>query len=253
MRRFALLAVCCAIGVPAIASQALAQQKSVPPNPAAPYGVEPVNDERIYYHALLDQFEGRFGGKDSSFRWEGEAWAGTDTNRVYFRSEGEITDGRMEDGQQELLYARPISPYFNLQGGVRYDLDSYPGRGWAAFGIEGLAPLFFHVSATGYASDEGHLAAKLEGSYDLLLTQRLILEPQIEINLYSKNDPARRIGSGLSELDTGLRLRYEISRKFAPYVAVTYQNKFGKTADFSRSDGEKPSDLRFTVGVRVWL
>ena len=217
----------------------------------APFGA-PVDDEHVFYHATLDELEGRFG-RDGSFRWEGEAWAGTDMNRLYLRSEGEVTDGKVEDGQQELLYARPISTYFNLQAGFRYDLDSAPGRGWAAFGIEGLAPQFFHVSATGYASGEGHLAAKLEGSYDLLLTQTLILQPQAEMNFYSKGDPARRIGSGLSDIDLGLRLRYEISRKFAPYIGVTYENKFGGTADFARAGGEHPSDLRLTVGVRAWL
>ncbi len=218
---------------------------------AAPYGA-PVDDQRIYYHAMLDEFEGRFGA-NSSFRWEGEAWAGTDMNCVYLRSEGEVTNGNVEDGQQELLYARPISTYFNLQGGLRYDLDSRPGRGWAAFGIEGLAPQFFHVSATGYASDEGHLAAKLEGSYDLLLTQTLILQPQAELNFYSKDDPVRRIGSGLSDIDLGLRLRYEFSRKFAPYIGVTYENKYGGSANFARFDGERASDLRFVAGLRMWL
>ena len=159
----------------------------------------------------------------------------------------------MEEGDQELLYARPISTYFNLQGGLRYDLDSAPGRGWAAFGIEGLAPLFFHVSATGYVSDRGHLAAKLEGNYDLHLTQTLILQPQLEMKFYSKDDPTRMIGPGLSDLDTGLRLRYEISRKFAPYIGVTYENRFGDTARFARLAGEHASDLRFTTGVRIWF
>ena len=218
---------------------------------AAPFG-DPVQDERVYYHALLDEFEGRFGA-DSSFRWEGEAWAGTDANRVWLKSEGEATKGNVEDGQQELLYDRPISSFFDLQAGLRTDLDSRPGRTWAAFGIEGLAPLFFHVSATGYVSSEGHYAAKLEGDYDLLLTQRLILQPQAELNLYSKSDPVRLLGSGLSDLDTGLRLRYEFSRKFAPYIAMTYENKFGQTADLARRDAERSSDLRFSAGIRMWL
>jgi copper resistance protein B len=242
----AILIVFAAASAPANAQMTMGSASS-----AAPFGA-PVDDEHVFYHALLDEFEGRFG-HDSSFRWEGEAWAGTDMNRIYLRSEGEVTGGKIEDGQQELLYARPISTYFNIQGGMRYDLDSKPGRGWAAVGIEGLAPLFFHVSATGYASDEGHLAAKLEGSYDLLLTQVLILQPQAELNFYSKDDPMRRIGSGLSDIDLGLRLRYEFSRKFAPYVGVTYENKYGGSANFARIDGERASDLRFVAGLRVWL
>jgi copper resistance protein B len=221
------------------------------PSAAAPFGA-PMDDEHIFYHILFDQLEGRFG-RDGSFRWEGEGWAGTDMNRVVLKTEGTVTKGVMEEGDQELLYARPISTYFNVQGGVRYDLDSAPGRGWAAFGIEGLAPLFFHVSATGYVSDRGHLAGKLEGNYDLLLTQTLILQPQLEMNFYSKDDPARMIGSGLSDLDAGLRLRYEITRKLAPYIGVTYENKLGDTARFARSAGERVSDLRFSAGVRIWF
>jgi copper resistance protein B len=218
---------------------------------AAPFGA-PVDDEHVFYHAMLSQLEGRFG-RDNNFRWEGEGWAGTDMNRVLLRSEGTVSSGKVEDGQQEIFYSRPISTYFNALVGTRYDLDSGPGRGWAALGVEGLAPLFFHVAATGYMSDTGHYAAKLEGSYDLLLTQTLILQPQIEMNLYSKADPSRMVGSGLSDIDTGLRLRYEISRKFAPYLAVTYENKFGQTAGFARSNSDPTSKLRFTFGVRVWL
>jgi len=219
---------------------------------AAPFGA-PVHDDHIYYHLLLDQFEGRIGSQ-SSFRWSGEAWAGTDMNRLRLKSEGEVgEDGRIEDGRHEILYSRPVSRYFDLQGGVRLDADSGPGRGWFAFGVEGLAPLFFHVAATAYVGDRGLYAARLEGNYDLLLTQRLILQPQWEANFYSSADPARLTGSGLSDLDAGLRLRYEIDRKFAPYLAVTYENSFGGTATLRRGAGETGSALRVAIGVRAWL
>ncbi len=247
------LAICLAAATIAatITQDANAQTMTSGPDAAAPFG-SPIDDDHVFYHALLDQFEGRFGA-DSSFRWEGEGWAGTDMNRIKIRSEGEVTGGSVEDGQQEIFYSRPISTYFDVLVGSRYDLDSRAGRGWAAFGVEGLAPLFFHVAATGYASDRGHFATKLEGSYDQLLTQQLILEPQAEINLYSKDDFARRIGSGLSDIDAGLRLRYEFSRKFAPYLAVTYENKFGESANLAHSDGEHPSELRFAAGIRTWF
>jgi copper resistance protein B len=221
------------------------------PSAAAPFGA-PVDDEHVFYHLAFDQLEGRLG-RDESFRWEGEGWAGTDTNRILLKSEGTLTRGVMEEGDQEILYARPISTYFNLQGGLRYDLDSAPGRGWAALGFEGLAPLFFHVSATAYAGDGGRLAGKLEGSYDLLLTQTLILQPQMELNIYSRDDRARQLGAGLSDLDAGLRLRYEITRKLAPYVGIAYQNSFGASADFAQASGAYTADLRFTAGIRAWL
>jgi copper resistance protein B len=251
MKRLLLAALLLALGSFGLAIPVEAQMTMGGPSAAAPFGA-PVDDEHVFYHLLFDQLEGRFG-RDSNFRWEGEGWAGTDMNRIVLKTEGTVSKGVMEEGDQELLYARPISTYFNLQGGLRYDLDSAPGRGWAAFGIEGLAPLFFHVSATGYVSDRGHLAAKLEGNYDLLLTQTLILQPQLEMNFYSKDDPARMIGDGLSDLDTGLRLRYEITRKLAPYIGVTYENKFGDTARFARLAGEPSSDVRFSAGVRIWF
>ena len=218
---------------------------------AAPFG-PPVMDQHIFYHLMMNQLEGRFGDT-SSFRWSGEAWLGTDENRLWLRSEGTLADGRVDDGQHELLYARPISTFFNAMVGGRYDGDSAPGRGWGAIGIEGLAPLFFRVAATGYVSGDGHLAAKLEGSYDLLLTQKLILQPQIEMNFYTKDDPARDIGSGLADIDAGLRLRYEITRKIAPYVGVTYAGKFGGTADFARASGQATDEVRFTLGLRAWF
>ena len=161
--------------------------------------------------------------------------------------------GRVEDGRHEFLYDRAISPYFDLQAGLRTDLDSGTTRNWAAFGFQGLLPYFFDLEATGYVSDRGHLAARLAVSYDLLITQRLILQPEAELNFYSKADPGRSIGSGLSDIDAGVRLRYEISRKFAPYLGVAYQGKFGQTADFARREGEAAQGVRFAFGIRSWF
>ena len=163
------------------------------------------------------------------------------------------SNGTVGDGQQQFLYSRAITTYFDLQGGLRSDIDSRPTRNWAAFGIQGLAPYFFDLEVTGFVSGEGHLAAKLEASYDVLLTQRLILQPQMELNVYSKADPARLVGAGFSDIDTGLRLRYEFSRKFAPYIGVVYQGKFGQTASFARQAGESTGDVRVAFGVRVWF
>jgi copper resistance protein B len=229
-----------------------AQASGADPGVGAPFGT-PVADQRVYSHAQFNEFEGRFGAGNGSFRWDGEAWVGTDTNRMWLKSEGFASAGAAEDGQQELLYARPISTYFDLQAGARYDLDSAPGRGWAALGIEGLAPQFFKVSATAYVSDAGHVAAKLTGSYELMLTQQLILEPLLELDWYSKADPRRQIGSGLSELDTGLRLRYEVVRKFAPYIGVSYHKKISSTATFALANDGRADALQFALGLRMWL
>jgi copper resistance protein B len=214
----------------------------------------PVMDNPIIWHVLLNQLEGRTNGPDNEFRWDGQGWIGTDMNKLWFKSEGFVEHGKATDGDTEALYDHPIPflRYFDAQAGVRYDLDSNPGRTWGALGVQGLAPYFFDFEPTFYFSDRGRFAGRVMGSYDFLITQRLILQPEIEMNFYSKRDPSRAIGSGLSDLDTGLRLRYEISRKFAPYIGVAYTGKFRETADFTRADGGTVNDVRFIFGVRVW-
>jgi copper resistance protein B len=204
-----------------------------------------MDDQQVFVHAQLDQFELRAGDGPDSFRWDGEAWAGNDTNRLVIKSEGFVTAGALEQGTHELLYAHPISSYFDLQAGVRYDLNALPSRGWAALGIEGLAPYFIKVAATVYVSDDGHVAAKVTAAGEELLTQRLILEPQIELNAYSRPDAPRDVAAGLSDIDAGLRLRYEVRRKFAPYVGVTYERV---VVNAGRTQG-----LRAAVGFRLWF
>jgi copper resistance protein B len=215
----------------------------------------PVHDNGVFAHLLFDQLEGRFGGSGGGdFRWDGQGWIGTDTDKLWIKSEGFVrSNGTMDDGRHEFLYDRAISTYWDAQAGLRADIDSRPSREWAAFGVQGLAPLFFDLEATVYVSDQGHFAGRVQASYDLLITNRLILQPEAELNLYSKADPGRLVGAGFSDLDAGLRLRYEFDRKFAPYVGVAFENKFGQTADFVRKAGESTSGVRFLVGLRTWF
>jgi copper resistance protein B len=205
--------------------------------------------DEIYAHALLDQFEGRLGGQ---LRWDGQGWIGGDYDKLWIKSEGLEQGGRVEDGRHELLYDRAASAFFDLQAGLRADLDGGAAREWAAFGVQGLAPYFLDIEATAYVGDAGRTAARLSVSYDLLLTQRLILQPEAELDLYGQSDPSRHLGAGLSDLDAGVRLRYEISRKIAPYLGVSYRGAFGGTADYARREGESPSDIRFVIGLRAW-
>ena len=241
-----------------LSAAAHAQSTAAQPPPqdyAKPTGWEPpVMDNQIFAHVLFDQLEGRTNGPDNEFRWDGEGWAGTDMNKLWFKSEGVVEHGIETDGDTEALYDHPIPrlKYFDAQAGVRYDLDSAPGRTWGAIGIEGLAPYFFEFAPTFYFSDQGRVAGRIEGSYDLLITNRLIAQPQFELNFYSKNDPSRGVGSGLSELDTGLRIRYEFSRKLAPYIGFAYNQTFGATGTLTRDDGGIAHDPRFIFGLRVW-
>jgi copper resistance protein B len=223
------------------------------PSDAAPYGA-PVGDDMVYVHGLLDQLEIRTGEGAGALRWDGEAWIGTDYDRLWLKAEGEGGEGsHVSDGRLEALYDRPITAYYDAQAGLRYDLDSRPGRAWAAFGVEGLAPYFVNVDAAGYVSNDGHLAARAQVSYDQLLTQKLIVSPEIEANAYSKDDPGRRIGAGLCNIDAGLRLRYEITRKIAPYVGVVYEGAFGRTANFLRALGESTGAVKVAIGLRGWF
>jgi copper resistance protein B len=210
---------------------------------AAPFGM-PMDDSRIFAHLLVDQFEARLGATDA-FWWAAQAWMGTDENRLYLLTEGERANGKVSDGEDELLYARPISAFFDVQAGIRSDLDSAHNRTWAAVGIAGLAPYFLQLSGTVYASDGGHYAAKGTASYDLLFTQRLILTPAIELNAYSRRDSRRQTDSGLSGIEAGLRLRYELSRKFAPYLGVSYQRNV--------APGSAVNATRVALGMHAWL
>lgn len=205
--------------------------------------------DAIFAHALFDQAEGRLGDR---FRWDGQGWVGGDYDKLWVKTEGLVDRGRIEEGQHEVLYDRAITTFFDAQAGIRADLDSGPSREWAALGIQGLAPYFLDVEATAYLGDDGRTAARFRLSYDLLLTQRLILQPEAELDLYGRSDPARHVGAGLSDIDAGLRLRYEISRKLAPYAGLGYHGTFGGTADQARRDGENTADLRLIVGIRAW-
>jgi copper resistance protein B len=214
----------------------------------------PVKDNRVLTFITFDQLEGRTNGPNTSFRWDGEGWIGTDFNKLWIKSEGRVTNGIMSDGDQEFLYDRPIPHmrYLDWQAGARVDLDSGPTRAWAAIGVQGLAPYFFNFAPTFYVRDGGHVAGRIEGFYNLYLTQRLILQPQVEMNFYSQADPARGIGSGFSELDGGLRLGYQFSRKFAPYIGYTYTGAFGQTATFSRQASAPTAANRFVFGIWLW-
>ena len=248
-----LIAIAIPTCAPAQAQVTAAGAPSSPPTVAEPWA-PPINDNMIISHGWFDQLEQRTNGVQNEFRWEGEGYVGTDMNKLWFKSEGVVQQGQASDGQQEVLYDRPIPylRYFDAQAGVRYDWDSDPGRTWGAIGVEGLAPYFFELAPTFYFSNRGRLAGRVEGSYDLMITQRLIAQPQFEINIYSKSDPSRGIGSGLSDLDTGLRIRYEISRKFAPYLGFAYTQDFGETATFALNNHETVHNPRFIFGARVW-
>jgi copper resistance protein B len=215
---------------------------------------EPIKDNRFLSYVTFDELESRTNGPNTSFRWDGEGWVGTDFNKVWIKSEGTVTNGSTSDGDQEFLYDRPIPHmrYFDWQAGTRVDLDSGPTRAWLALGVEGLSRYFFNFAPTFYIRDGGRVAGRIEGYYDLYLTQRLILQPQAELNFYSQADHARGIGTGLSDIDGGVRLGFQFSRKFAPYIGYVYSGTFGQTAMISRQSGQPSGLHQFVFGIWLW-
>lgn len=191
---------------------------------------------------------------DETYAWSGEAWYGGDLNRAVLKTEGEgESRSKLHAAEVQGLYSRAIGPYFDVQAGVRQDLGPGPTRTYAALGFEGLAPYWFELEGTVFLSHKGELSARLEGSYDLRLTQKLILEPRAEIELAAHDAPELRLGSGLASAELGLRLRYEFRREFGPYIGVVHERRFGRTADLARAAGEDREATNFVVGVRAWF
>jgi copper resistance protein B len=203
---------------------------------------------------LIDQLEYAHDnhGNNAMFL-DGQFWYGRDFNKLWVKAEGEYTKGKLDDMRTEALWSHAVSAYWNTQLGVREDFGEGPNRTWAAFGVEGLAPYWFETEATIYVGQNGRTAARVQFEYEELLTQRLVLQPKFEVNLYGKNDPERGIGSGLSDAELGLRLRYEFKREFAPYIGVVWRQRFGRTADLYRAQGEPASDLQFVAGFHFWF
>lgn len=202
---------------------------------------------------LIDQLEAFHGRDANGQNWEAEGWYGNDENKLWIRTEGERSRGKLEDGDVEAFWNHNIATFWSTQLGVRQELGEGPNRSWAAFGVQGLAPYWFEVETTGYVGASGRTAARLRAEYEMLFTQRLILQPEAEINLYGKNDPQRRIGSGVSDVQFGLRLRYEIRRQFAPYIGVNWVRRTGTTADYARQDSQPVLDRQIVAGVRTWF
>lgn len=202
---------------------------------------------------MLNLAEHQAGATGGAYRWEGQAWYGGDLQRLVLRSEGE---GEVKHGlaaaEVQALYSRAVSRYFDLQAGIRQDVAPH-ARTYLALATQGLAPFWVELEGGLFVSTRGDLLARAEASYDLRLTQRLALQPRAELNFAARDTPETRTGSGLSNAELGLRLRYEIRREFAPYVGVSWDRRVGRTADYARAAGETAAATRFVVGLRTWF
>ena len=207
-----------------------------------------------YSLVVLDLAEVGFQNGRETYRFEGEAFIGGNINRFGVKYEGEgAFGGRLDDLELQALYSRAIAPYWNLQAGVRHDIKPDPSRTYLVAGVEGIAPYWFKVNAATFLSNKGELRARVEASYDQRITQSLILQPRIEANVSFQDIPAIGVGSGLTDFEAGLRLRYEIKQEIAPYIGVEWRKQTGATARFARIAGEDPDTVSLVAGIRIWF
>ncbi|WP_313272045.1 copper resistance protein B [Stenotrophomonas sp.] len=203
---------------------------------------------------VFDHLEAWDNAHGSGQAWGIDSWFGNDINRLWIRSEGERSDNALGDWSVDALYGHSISPWWDVVAGARHDNSrESPDLTRAAFGLQGMSPYKFEVSAMAYIGGPRKAELAFEVEYDVLLTNRLILQPVVEASIVADDDPRRGVGKGLSSVEAGLRLRYEFTRKFAPYVGFVHERAFGDTADLHRDAGEGVSESRWVAGVRFWF
>ncbi|WP_225769639.1 copper resistance protein B [Inquilinus sp. Marseille-Q2685] len=245
------LVMICGLAVTSLLAEGAVAEED---GPAGTMADEVMAEHSIFTWFQADQFEYRLNDGQDSFNWEAQGWVGSDDEKAWLKTEGAVPlDGPVEEAEVQLLYSRRISDFFDAQAGIRYDIRPEPERGFAVLGIQGLAPYFFEVGAAAFVSNEGEVSARFEAEYDLLVTQRLILQPAAEINVAIQEVEERGVGSGINDIELGLRLRYEFAREFAPYIGVNWERKLGRTADLARDEGEDVSDVSFVGGIRFWF
>ncbi|MCU7839985.1 MAG: copper resistance protein B [Candidatus Thiodiazotropha sp. (ex Troendleina suluensis)] len=210
-------------------------------------------DDPLIYKVMVDKLEIRNTGGNDPLVLDADAWVGYDLNKFWFKTEVERVDGETEEAEVQFLYSRAVAPFWDVQAGWRRDIKPEPDRDFLALGFKGLAPYLFEVDTGVFIGESGQIGARIDAEYEYMLTQKLILSPEIEMNLYSKDDEEVGIGSGLSDMELGLRLRYEVLREFAPYIGVNWTKIFGQTADFASDEGEDTSDVQIVLGIRAWF
>ncbi len=203
---------------------------------------------------LVDRLEWRPGRGADGYAWEAEGWIGGDIDRFAYKTKGEGSfGGSAEKAEVQALWSHALDPWFNLQVGVRQDFRPDPRRTYATVGIEGIAPYWFKLEGQLFLSSKGEASARIEANYDQRITQRLIAQPAVELNLAAQDVQEIGMGAGLNSVELGLRVRYEIVREFAPYVGVHWEKKLGQAADYARDEGESSDSLRFVTGIRFWF
>ncbi|MCC6209174.1 MAG: copper resistance protein B [Gammaproteobacteria bacterium] len=212
-----------------------------------------MGDDPVLGKLMIDALEVREVEDGNPVKWDAEAWLGRDLRKLWLKSEGVRSDGETSAAELQLLYSRAVAPYWDLQAGWRGDLEPAPRRDWLAIGLRGTAPYFLEIDAALFAGESGRSALRVKMEYELRLTRRIILGPELEMNVYGKDDPALGVGAGVSSAQLGVRLYYQVARQFLPYVGVEGRRRFGATEDFARAGGLNPDDAWLLAGVRAWF
>ena len=224
---------------------------------SGPYALEggkrlTLADEYTFYSLRGDRVE--YNKQSDSGLFDLQGWYGTTYDKLVIKTEGDITNGSLEENQTDILWGHAVLPFWDAQVGIRSDYyREGESRQWLALGLQGLAPYWFELDMTAYVGEGGNTAFALEAEYELLLTQKLIVQPRAEATFYGKDDQINALGSGLSSSSFGIRVRYEFTRQFAPYIGVEWNNTFGNTADYAKANGESSSDTQFVAGLRFWF
>ncbi len=212
-----------------------------------------MGDTELHSYFVFDQLEWQRRAAGGTLNWNGNGWIGGDLDRLWLRTEGSRIGSRLEDAEVQALWGHSITPWWDLVAGVRHDFRPSAAQTWLAFGIQGLALYNFESEVTAFVGQRGQASLRVEGRYDLLITNRLILQPSLEANLFAKNDAARGQGAGLGDTSLGLRLRYEVDRQFAPYLGISWDRSYGNSARMVVREGGRRSELSVLAGVRVWF
>jgi copper resistance protein B len=206
------------------------------------------------YRVLVDRLEAKFRNGRDGYALDAEAWYGGDIDKLWLKGEldGEFA-GEFEGAEIQALWSHAIGPFFDLQTGVRLDLQAGTDRGHLVLGVQGLAPYWIEVEAAGFVSDKGDVTARFEAEHDMRITQQLILQPVVEAEFALQDIPEELVGAGLSEIRLGARFRYQVTQLFAPYIGVEYERAFGDSRRFRRLAGEDVDGFNFVAGIRTWF
>jgi copper resistance protein B len=241
------------LGLAFAAAASLSARAQTESHPDASHG-DQMHGGTLYGQVLVEQLEYRWQDGHDVTAWDAQAWYGGDYEKVRLKTEGNLrSPQRFNDAEAQLLYSRLIGYYWDLQAGVRHDFRPKPTRSYGVIGIQGLAPGYFEVDTSGFVSQDGDLSARLKADYDLLITQRLILQPKLELNVSAQDVPELHTAAGLNSIELGLRLRYEFAREFAPYVGINWKRNLGETAQLVRRAGDDPDEVAGLVGMRFWF